>query len=76
MRHKPAHTMADVCELGLGMRVGRHLHISLTSVVGHDSGWGPAVVGQVAVGGDGVIGIPVVGSRLGQTTTAGAVRVG
>lgn len=75
-RHKPAHTAFEVCELGYGMRVGRHLHVGLTSFVGPDSGWGPAVVGQVAVGGDGVVGIPVVGSRLGDTSTIGMVRVG
>jgi phage tail-like protein len=75
-QHKPAHTAYDVCELGLGMRVGWHLHLSLTSVVGPDSGWGPAVVGQVAVGGDGVVGVPAVGSRLGENSMAGAVRVG
>jgi phage tail-like protein len=75
-QHKPAHTAFDVCELGLGMRVGRHLHLDLTSIIGLDSGWGPAVVGQVAVGGDGVVGIPAVGSRLGDTSAAGAVRVG
>jgi phage tail-like protein len=75
-RHKPAHTAYEVCELGLGMRVGRHLHVDLTSVVGPGSGWGPAVVGQVAVGGDGVVGVPAVGSRLGENSVAGAVRVG
>jgi phage tail-like protein len=75
-QHKPAHTAFEVCELGLGMRVGRHLHLDLTSIIGPDSGWGPAIVGQVAVGGDGVVGIPAVGSRLGDTSTAGAVRVG
>jgi phage tail-like protein len=75
-QHKPAHTAFEVCELGLGMRVGRHLHLDLTSVVGPDAGFGPALVGQVAVGGDGVVGIPAVGSRLGETATAGGVRVG
>ena len=38
--HRPAHTEWDVCELGLGMRIGRHLHLALTSVVGPGAGGG------------------------------------
>jgi phage tail-like protein len=75
-RYKPAHTSYEVCELGSGMRVGRRLHLALTSVVGPGAGWGPAVVGQVAVGGDGILGTPTVGARLGETTRTGEVRVG
>lgn len=74
--HRPAHTSYEVCELGFGMRVGRLLHLNLTSVVGPGAGWGPAILGQVAVGGDGIIGTPAVGSRLGESTVTGAVRVG
>jgi phage tail-like protein len=74
--HRPAHTLYEVCELGFGMRVGRHLHIRLTSVVGPEAGFGPAVVGQVAVGGDGVLGVPALGARLGDNSVTGAVRVG
>lgn len=74
--HRPAHTDGEVCALGLGMRIGQHLHLALTSVVGPGAGWGPAVVGSVAVGGDGVVGVPSAGSRLGQDGTVGRVRVG
>jgi hypothetical protein len=34
------------------------------------------VVGSVALGGDGVVGVPSAGSRLGRDGTVGAVRVG
>ena len=54
-RHKPAHTIGTICELGAGMRVGRQL--TLTSFVGPGGAWAPAVVGQVLVGGDGVVGL-------------------
>lgn len=74
--HKPAHTAYDICELGSGMRVGRRLHLSLTSFVGPGAGSGPAVVGQVLVGGDGVVGLPAIGARLGQTSRPGELRVG
>jgi phage tail-like protein len=74
--HKPAHTLAEICELGAGMRVGRLLHVELTSVVGPGAQWGPAVVGQVLVGGDGVVGLPAVGARLSTSSKVGLVRVG
>jgi phage tail-like protein len=73
--YKPAHTLAEICELGPGMRVGRHLHVGLTSVVGPGSGWAETVVGQVLVGADAVVGLPAVGSRAGSAV-AGRVRVG
>jgi phage tail-like protein len=74
--YRPAHTEVEVCALGLGMRIGQHLHLALTSVVGPGTRWGPAVVGSVAVGGDGIVGVPSVGSRLGQDGAVGAIRVG
>ena len=74
--HRPAHTQFEVCELGLGMRVGNHLHVALTSVVGAGAAWGPAVVGGVGIGGDGVLGVPSAGSRLDAGGTVGAIRVG
>jgi phage tail-like protein len=72
---RPAHTAFEICELGLGMRIGQHLHIELTSVVGAGSSWGPAVVGRSGVGGDGVVGMPSAGSRLDGGGTGG-FRVG
>ena len=74
-RHKPAHTLAEICELGSGMRVGRQLHVALTSVVGPPA-QRRVVVGQVLVGGDRVIGLPAVGSRLGDTSVLSGVQVG
>ncbi|MFF0014106.1 phage tail protein [Streptomyces sp. NPDC005374] len=74
--HKPAHTTYEICELGCGMRVGRQLHIGLTSVVGPGAQWGPAVLGQVAVGGDGVVGVPTTGAVVQKTSVVGEVRVG
>jgi phage tail-like protein len=73
--HKPAHTVAELCELGPGMRVGRRLHLGLSSVVGPGTGWGEAIVGQVLVGSDGVVGLPATGSRVGSAPASG-VRVG
>ncbi|MER7756233.1 phage tail protein [Kitasatospora sp. NPDC097643] len=74
--HKPAHTLAEICPLGVGMRVGRSLHVALTSVVGPGAAWGPAVVGHVRVGEDGVVGVPTAAARVGESAVMGAVRVG
>jgi hypothetical protein len=74
--HRPAHTLCEICELGRGMRVGQRLHVGLTSFVGPDTGWSPAILGQFQVGGNGVVGTPTVGSRLGKTSKIGEVRVG
>jgi hypothetical protein len=32
--HRPAHTIFDVCTVGAGMRVGRGLHVGISSMVG------------------------------------------
>jgi phage tail-like protein len=74
--HRPAHTLWEMCELGPGMRVGERLRLRLTSYVGPGADWGPAVVGQVLVGGDDVVGLPAIGSRLGDSSEVGQVRVG
>jgi phage tail-like protein len=75
-RHKPAHTIGEICTLGAGMRIGRQLHTGMTSFVGPGGAWGPAVIGQVIVGGDGVVGLPAIGSRLGEDSRVERVRAG
>jgi phage tail-like protein len=74
--HKPAHTEPTICELGAGMRVGRQLHLDLSSVVGPGARWGPATVGQVFLGSDGLVGQPSVAARVGTTSRLGSVRAG
>jgi phage tail-like protein len=71
--HKPAHTQADICEF-TGMRVGR-LRVGLTSFVAARSGWGPEIAGQTLLGTDGVVGVPDVAARIGDTAI-GRVRIG
>ncbi|WP_412543358.1 phage tail protein [Longispora sp. K20-0274] len=75
-RHRPAHTRYELVELGPGMRIGARLRVALTSFVGPDAAWAPAVVGRTAVGDNGVVGRPTNGARLGTTSVAGQVRVG
>jgi phage tail-like protein len=75
-RHRPAHTLVTLCSAGSGLRVGRGLHVGLTSVVGRSSGWQTLQLGATALGRDAVVGWPRPGlapaaSRLGLDTRVG-----
>ena len=74
--HKPAHTLAEICQFGSGMRLGASTRVGLSAFVGPGTGWGPAVVGRVNVGGDGIVGVPTTGSRVAETSYVGEVRIG
>lgn len=74
--HRPAHTLVDVCTVGSGMRVGRGLHVELTSIIGRTGGFQPYRAGDVFLGRGSMVGRPVAGvvpaaSRLGQDTRVG-----
>jgi len=74
--HRPAHTLVDVCTVGAGMRVGRGLHIELTSIIGRTGGFAPLQLGGSTLGRDTLIGRPVAGtvvesSRLGSDSRVG-----
>ncbi|MFV0257743.1 MAG: phage tail protein [Acidimicrobiales bacterium] len=56
--HAPAHTGFEVCELGVGMRTGRGLHLGLSSLIGPTGAWRDTRVGHWAVGRDAVLGRP------------------
>jgi phage tail-like protein len=74
--HRPAHTLAELCELGEGMRIGRTVRPGLTAYVGPAPDPGTVVVGRNGLGVDTTIGNPVSGSRLDAASRIGAVRVG
>jgi len=73
-RHKPAHTLADICELGDGLPVGR-LRIGLTAYVGPRARRPGAVLGQARLGHGGTVGTAACGGRVGESHV-GRVRVG
>ncbi|WP_433157902.1 phage tail protein [Kribbella sp. CA-247076] len=72
--HKPAHTRADICEFGAGMRIGR-FRTGLTSFVAPESGWVPEITGQVLLGINGIVGVPDTAARI-DDSAIGRVRVG
>src|SRR6185437_8475371 len=66
---RPAHTAYELCTVDAGMRLGRGLHLNLTSVVGPTGALRPAVLGAGAADRDLLLGgratgLAVEGSRL------------
>ncbi len=74
--HRPAHTLFDLCTVAAGSRVGRGLHVGLSSAIGRGSGWEPIRIGGSALGRGAVLGRPgpgirTDGARLGLDTRVG-----
>ncbi len=74
--HRPAHTLFELCTVSQGMRVGVGLHVGMTSLVGHSSGFAPMTVGQTTLGRDGVLGRPRVMLRVGGDAVGDNTRIG
>lgn len=74
-RHRPAHTIVDVCTASAGMRAGLGLHLGLTSIIGRTGGFRTLQVGSALVGRGTIVGrpegMPLGPSRLGQDTRIG-----
>jgi len=68
--HRPAHTLVEVCTVAAGMRVGRGLHVALTSLIGRTSGFQSLQVDNSVLGRGTIVGRP------GQGTSPGASRLG
>lgn len=56
--HRPAHTVYEVCTVGSGMRVGRGLHVGISSFVGPTGGFVTSQIGDIVLGRDSVVGRP------------------
>jgi phage tail-like protein len=74
-RHRPAHTLVDVCTVGAGMRVGRGL-LEMTSIIGRTGGFRRLQIGGSTLGRDAIIGRPRPGtvpeaSILGRDSRVG-----
>lgn len=72
--HAPAHTVWTVCAADTGMRIGRGLHVGLSSLIGPTGGFAEAVVGGRQLGRGTVMGRPSPGLRVGAPL--GGERVG
>jgi len=74
--HRPAHTLVDVCTVGAGMRVGRGLHVELTSIIGRGGGFEQLQLGGTMLGRGSILGRPAAAtvpgaSRLGKDSRVG-----
>jgi len=74
--HRPAHTLVEVCTLGSGMRVGRRLHVGLTSALGRTGGFTTLQLGTWALGREAVVGRPEPGTFPGASRLGASSRVG
>jgi phage tail-like protein len=74
--HRPAHTKVEICTVGAGMRVGRGLHVGLSSNIGRTGGFRTLQLGASSLGRGAIVGRPetaiVPGSaRLGRDSRVG-----
>lgn len=74
--HRPAHTAYQLCTVGAGMRVGRGLHVELTSVIGRTSGFRPTQLDRSLLGRDTVLGPPAQGFVPGGSRVGRDARIG
>ncbi|MEO8333809.1 MAG: phage tail protein [bacterium] len=73
--HRPAHTIFDVCSVGAGMRLGRGLHVGLSSMIGATGGFSTAQLGGSALGRGAIIGRPSGGTSIGASRLNSTARV-
>jgi hypothetical protein len=73
--HRPAHTIFDVCTVGAGMRVGRGLHVGISSMVGATGGFTTFQLGNGALGRGGILGRPMGGTTVDVTRVDATARV-
>jgi phage tail-like protein len=74
--HRPAHTLVEVCTVAAGMRVGRGLHVELTSIIGRSGGFSQLQLGGATLGRGSVLGRPEPGTVIGGSRLGGDSRIG
>jgi phage tail-like protein len=74
--HRPAHTIVEVCALEAGMRVGRGLHVALTSIIGRSGGFDQWQLGYSPLGRGAILGVRAPGTTIGGTRLGQDSRVG
>ena len=74
--HRPAHTLFEICTLGAGMRVGRGLHLGISSTIGRTGSFRTLQLGAAALGRGGIVGRPDAGTAPDVTRLGRGSRVG
>jgi phage tail-like protein len=73
---RPAHTIFDLCTVDAGMRVGRGLHLGISSIVGPSGGFEFAIAGSTLLGRRSVLGPPPSGIAVEAARIGASTRVG
>jgi phage tail-like protein len=74
--HRPAHTLVEVCTVGAGMRIGRGLHVALTSIIGRSGGFTQLQLGGSLLGHGSILGKPEPGTVIGGGRLGRDSRIG
>ena len=74
--HRPAHTLVDICTVDAGIRVGRRLHVGLTSIIGRSGRFSTLQTGSSLLGRGSIIGRPDAGTHLESSRAGKDSRVG
>jgi phage tail-like protein len=74
--HRPAHTLFELCTIGAGMRVGRGLHVGISSTIGRTGGFATLQLGGSALGRGAILGRPQAGTLPEATRLGLDSRVG
>jgi phage tail-like protein len=74
--HRPAHTLFDLCTVGVGMRVGRGLLLEISSVIGPTGAFSTFQIGNSVLGRGAILGRPETGAILGSSKLGEDTRVG
>ncbi len=74
--HRPAHTLVQLCTVEAGMRVGRGLHVELTSIIGRGNGFTQWQLGSGLLGRGMILGKPEAGTTIGGSEIGRDSRVG
>jgi phage tail-like protein len=73
--HRPAHTIYDLCTVDVGMRVGRGLHLGLSTVIGAGAGFDTLQLGAARLGRDAIVGRPSPAIKLGTSHVGTETRL-
>jgi phage tail-like protein len=65
--HRPSHTLVEICTVAAGMRVGRGLHVALTSIIGRSGGFDQLQLGGSTLGRGSILGKPAAGTIIGPS---------
>lgn len=74
--HRPSHTLVEICTVGAGMRVGRGLHVALTSIIGRSGGFDELQLGSSTIGRGSLLGRALPGTVVGKSKLGNDSRPG